>query len=302
MEESYKLFLLSVLMSLTFLSNSCGILALYKRKIAGGKLTRMYYFLLHLFITDIIVTFSTLLPELIITAVSGSKFPWNDTICKCMKFVKMFGPYLSSYILVMIAMDRFQAICYPLNNHFWQPSRSKQKIVTAWILSIVFCIPHGLLFKKTENHDANTCDWGLRIHVSWFALSNFIVPLFALSFYYVKICTKIRQNLRAKKRMLPSKSIKNQSFESLDFTMRPRASSLEGISRAKIRSVKQTVVVIVSYIICSAPTVLVQLWKAWIDGSIQELDDSWYNWLVTLNSLSNPWIYICLNRDLYASV
>lgn len=108
--------------------------------------------------------------------------------------------------------------------------------------------------------------------------------------------------MRAKKRMLPSKSIKNQSFESLDFTMRPRASSLEGISRAKIRSVKQTVVVIVSYIICSAPTVLVQLWKAWIDGSIQELDDSWYNWLVTLNSLSNPWIYICLNRDLYASV
>ena len=94
MEESYKLFLLSMLMSLTFLSNSCGILALYKRKIAGGKLTRMYYFLLHLFITDIIVTFSTLLPELIITAVSGSKFPWNDTICKCMKFVKMFGPYL----------------------------------------------------------------------------------------------------------------------------------------------------------------------------------------------------------------
>ena len=23
----------------------------------------------------------------------------------------------------MIAMDRFQAICYPMNNHFWQPSR-----------------------------------------------------------------------------------------------------------------------------------------------------------------------------------
>ena len=108
--------------------------------------------------------------------------------------------------------------------------------------------------------------------------------------------------MRAKKRMLPaSSSIRNQSFESLDFTMRPRASSLEGISRAKIRSVKQTVVVIVSYIICSAPTVLVQLWKAWVDGS-QELDDSWYNWLVTLNSLSNPWIYICLNRDLYESV
>ena len=37
----------------------------------------------------------------------------------------------------MIAMDRFQAICYPMNNHFWQPSRSKLKIVIAWILGMV---------------------------------------------------------------------------------------------------------------------------------------------------------------------
>ena len=48
--------------------------------------------------------------------------------------------------------------------------------------------------------------------------------------------------------------------------IRPRAHSLEGISRAKIRSVKQTVVVILGYIICSAPAILVQLWKAWIKG------------------------------------
>ena len=60
----------------------------------------------------------------------------------------------------MIAMDRFQAICYPMNNHFWQPSRSKQKIFIAWTLSIVMCIPHGLIFKETDNngdHGGTTC-------------------------------------------------------------------------------------------------------------------------------------------------
>ena len=40
--------------------------------------------------------------------------------------------------------------------------------------------------------------------MTWFTLSNFIAPLVALSFYYVKICAKIRRNLRAKKRMLPA--------------------------------------------------------------------------------------------------
>ena len=60
----------------------------------------------------------------------------------------------------MIAMDRFQAICYPMNNHFWQPSRSKQKILTAWLISVVLCVPHALMFKETDNdgdHGGATC-------------------------------------------------------------------------------------------------------------------------------------------------
>ena len=81
----------------------------------------------------------------------------------------------------------------------------------------------------------------------------------ALSFYYVKICAKIRRNLRAKKRMLPagnsnivkpliklssgSSSTMELSSTLPDFanSFRPRAHSLEGISRAKIKSVKQTI-------------------------------------------------------------
>ena len=102
-------------------------------------------------------------------------------------------------------------------------------------------------------------DWGARLYVTWFTLTNFIAPLVALSFYYVKICAKIRRNLRAKKRMLPatnsnivkpliklssgSSSTMELSSTLPDFanSFRPRAHSLEGISRAKIKSVKQTI-------------------------------------------------------------
>ena len=194
----------------------------------------------------------------------------------------------------MIAMDRFQAIVYPMNNHLWQPTRSKQKILIAWMLSFLLCIPHALLFKATDSDGSTTCsarltdqerDWGARIFVTWFTLSNFLVPLGALSFYYVKICGKIRRNLKAKKRMLPAATCHHHQTVKLssgssgslvevsttipDFAcsaIRPRVHSLEGISRAKIRSVKQAVVVILGYIICSAPAIIVQLWKAWIRG------------------------------------
>lgn len=43
----------------------------------------------------------------------------------------------------------------------------------------------------------------------------------------------------------------------------PRAHSTQGISRAKIKTVKLTVSVIVGYIISSAPFTCVQLWGAW---------------------------------------
>ena len=66
--------------------------------------------------------------------------------------------FYSSYILVMIAMDRFQAVCYPMNNHFWQPTRSKLKIVIAWILACIMCIPQAILFVETDtDHGTKTC-------------------------------------------------------------------------------------------------------------------------------------------------
>ena len=52
-------------------------------------------------------------------------------------------------------------------------------------------------------------------------------------------------------------------------SFRPRAHSLEGISRAKIKSVKQTIVVITGYVLFSGPAVIVQLWRAWIQGQNQ---------------------------------
>ena len=54
----------------------------------------MYFFLLHLFIADIIVAFSSLLPEIIILSVTGKHFAGGNWFCKLIKYIQMFGPYL----------------------------------------------------------------------------------------------------------------------------------------------------------------------------------------------------------------
>ena len=67
----------------------------------------MYFFILHLSIADILTAFFTLLPELVWTF-TFPKFYGGNAVCKMVKSAQTVGPYLSSYTLVMTAVDRYQ--------------------------------------------------------------------------------------------------------------------------------------------------------------------------------------------------
>ena len=74
-----------------------------------GKVTRMYFFILHLSIADLLTAIGTLLPEFVWTF-TFPKFYGGNLGCKLMKYFFMVGPYLSSYTLVMTAVDRYQVV------------------------------------------------------------------------------------------------------------------------------------------------------------------------------------------------
>ena len=58
-----------------------------------GKMTRMYYFMLHLSVADILTALLTLLSELIWTFTSP-EFYGGNAVCKVVKVLQMVGPYL----------------------------------------------------------------------------------------------------------------------------------------------------------------------------------------------------------------
>ena len=72
--------------------------------------SRMYYFILHLSLADLLTAFLTLLPEVVWTFTSPY-FYGGSALCKMVKFGQMIGPYLSSYVLIMTAVDRFVCSC-----------------------------------------------------------------------------------------------------------------------------------------------------------------------------------------------
>ena len=68
--------------------------------------------------------FLTLLPEVAWT-ITLPHFLGGVVMCKFVKYIQMLGPYLSSYVLIITAVDRYQAICNPLGNCTWTPKRSQ---------------------------------------------------------------------------------------------------------------------------------------------------------------------------------
>lgn len=49
-------------------------------------------------------------------------------------------------MLVVTAIDRYQAICFPLANSTWTERRAKIMISIAWIVALLCCLPQVFIF------------------------------------------------------------------------------------------------------------------------------------------------------------
>ena len=63
----------------------------------------------------------------------------------------------------------------------------------------------------------------------------------------------------------------NSGSASSNKMLRPRSHSTKNISKAKIKTIKLTMAVILGYIICSAPFCLAQIWSVFINPNIGKL-------------------------------
>lgn len=57
-----------------------------------------------------------------------------------MKFAQMFGLYLSTYILVLIGLDRLMAVKFPLKI-IDMGRKTRTRLIVAYSLSTIFSIP-----------------------------------------------------------------------------------------------------------------------------------------------------------------
>lgn len=134
--------ILSVMALLSFFGNFATMISVQKgkrkRRRTRPSWTAIYSLIFQLSIADLLVTVFCIAGE------AGWSFSvqWyaGNVGCKLFKLLQMFSLYLSTFILVLIGVDRWLAVKYPMKS-MATASRSTRLVIVAWILSFLFSLP-----------------------------------------------------------------------------------------------------------------------------------------------------------------
>ncbi|XP_061075865.1 vasopressin V2 receptor-like [Conger conger] len=279
------------LLCIIFLSagilNSGLVFVLWKRR---EKLSRMHVFVFHLCLADLVVAFFQVCPQLLWDITD--RFIGPDLLCRFVKYMQIVGMFASTYMIVVMTIDRYQAICNPMVTFQRGRARWNVPVCVAWAISLIGSLPQIFIFSRVQvAPGVFDCwaefikPWGLKTYVTWTTLVIFVLPVFTLIVCQVRICRTVQMNLYIKTHQEGESAVTNP--------LPSRISSVVGVSKARIKTVKMTVVIVLAYIICWAPFFTVQLWSVWdTKAPIETAIFTILMLLASLNSCANPCIYL----------
>ena len=67
----------------------------------------------------------------------------GDVTCRIMVFFRIVGFYLSSFVMIVISLDRLSAIMFPIS-HLSNTKRTKKMLIMAWITAPICSLPQVL--------------------------------------------------------------------------------------------------------------------------------------------------------------
>lgn len=130
-----KTVVLSLMFVISLIGNTAALIQMFRMRRRRSTINTL---ILHLATADLIVTFFCNVTD----AVWASTVQWygGNAMCKMVKFLQVFGLYLSTYIIVIISVDRAYAILDPMSRNN-AAKRVRTMIALAWILSALFALP-----------------------------------------------------------------------------------------------------------------------------------------------------------------
>ena len=190
--QSEQLAFLWLLLTVIVLGNALVLASLLHSR---ARKSRMNFFIAHLAAADLSVGLLSVLVDI------GWKLTisWEAglTACRVIKFCQLLVTYGSTYVLVALSIDRYDAITHPMNfTGSWK--RAKFLVGAAWVLSIVFSVPIIFLYNTHVTEEYGTqCwidfkeQWQWKVYMTLVAVSLFLVPAILIASCYTIIVITI---------------------------------------------------------------------------------------------------------------
>nr|XP_040045246.1 gonadotropin-releasing hormone II receptor-like isoform X2 [Gasterosteus aculeatus aculeatus] len=184
-------------------------------------------------------------------------------------------------------LDRYRAILHPLDS-LDAGLRNRRMLLVAWTLSLLLASPQLFIFRaiKADGADFTQCvthgsfqyPWQKTAYNMFHFVTLYVFPLLVMTFCYTRILTKIN----------------GQMHKGKDGEHCLRRSGTDMISKARIRTLKMTIVIVSSFVICWTPYYLLGIWYWFQPAIIQHTPEYVHHILFVfgnLNTCCDPVIY-----------
>ena len=161
----------------------------------------MNFFIAHLAAADLSVGLLSVLVDI------GWKLTisWEAglTACRVIKFCQLLVTYGSTYVLVALSIDRYDAITHPMNfTGSWK--RARWLVLFAWLTAAAFSLPILFFFTVKDTGQYGTqCwiefpeQWHWKLYMTLVALSLFFLPTLIIASCYAVIVATVWHKGRA---------------------------------------------------------------------------------------------------------
>ena len=284
----------AVIFTFALLGNSLGLYAILKK--TSTNITNV--FIANMAVADLLLTL-TVMPYTVAYLYRGHVWIggiMGEITCRAMFYTIPVSIAATVLTMMVISLDRFYAIYYPLRENIFQKPIILSSII--WSLSLVLMLPYALLFqvKFDPGLNAYVClqvwPWADPSDITYaetyrvlkfFHISNFILmyvlPLLSTITIYILICRKLTR------RQIPG-----------NVTQGLRAMA----DNSKRKVVRLLVIICVVFAVCWFPTYVNHYFVYVLQpGQGPKLPFSVqlvFTWIAHLNSAINPFLYILLNK------
>ncbi|XP_057689354.1 gonadotropin-releasing hormone II receptor-like [Corythoichthys intestinalis] len=170
----------------------------------------------------------------------------GDVLCRLLSFLKLLAMQASASVPALIGLDRRRAVVRPLSAR----RGNRRPMALAWSISALLAAPQlfvfgavnaGADFVQCATHGAFGARWQATLYNMFYFGTLYFVPLLVMSCCYGHIMLHIKNTHLKTKGQL-------------------RRSGTDGLSRARMKTLKMTVMIVLSFVACWTPYYLLGVW------------------------------------------